>query len=150
MKFGDEFFKKVEKKTNVSKDTILSLAEKLQKGNMKDEKTLSEVIDTLSKMTGKKVSDEQKSKIIKKVVEDKVPNNVEKQWDDTLKQYYIEYASGKNTIKMWIEDGASIKEKVALVTKYNLGGAACWKKDMETSNIWSIIKTELANTSTEK
>lgn len=78
MKFGDEFFKKVEKKTNVSKDTILSLAEKLQKGNMKDEKTLSEVIDTLSKMTGKKVCDEQKSKIIKKVVEDKVPNNVEK------------------------------------------------------------------------
>lgn len=78
MKFGDEFFKKVEKKTNVSKDAILSLAEKLQKGNMKDEKTLSEVIDTLSKMTGKKVSDEQKSKIIKKVVEDKVPNNVEK------------------------------------------------------------------------
>lgn len=78
MKFTDELFKKVEKKTNVSKDTILSLAEKLQKGNMKDEKTLSEVIDTLSKMTGKKVSDEQKSKIIKKVVEDKVPNNVEK------------------------------------------------------------------------
>ena len=78
MKFGDEFFKKVEKKTNVSKDTILSLAEKLQKGNMKDEKTLSEVIDTLSKMTGNKVSEEQKSKIIKKVVEDKVPNNVEK------------------------------------------------------------------------
>ena len=78
MKFGDEFFKKVEKKTNVSKDTILSLAEKLHKGNMKDEKTLSEVIDTLSKITGKKVSDEQKSKIIKKVVEDKVPNNVEK------------------------------------------------------------------------
>lgn len=78
MKFGDEFFKKVEKKTNVSKDTILSLAEKLQKGNMKDEKTLSEVIDTLSKMTGKKVSEEQKFKIIKKVVEDKVPNNVEK------------------------------------------------------------------------
>ncbi len=80
----------------------------------------------------------------------KIPNNVEKQWDDTLKQYYIEYASGKNTIKMWIEDGTSIKEKVSLVTKYNLGGAACWKKDMETSNIWSIIKTELANTSIEK
>ena len=84
MKFGDEFFKKVEKKTNVSKDTILSLAEKLQKGNMKDEKTLSEVIDTLSKMTGKKVSDEQKSKIIKKVVEDKVPNNVEKMFQLNL------------------------------------------------------------------
>lgn len=78
MKFTDEFFKKVEKKTNVSKDTILSLAEKLQNGNMKDEKTLSEVIDTLSKATGKKISKEAKDKIIKKVVEEKVPNNVEK------------------------------------------------------------------------
>ena len=78
MKFGDEFFKKVEKKTHVSKDTILSLAEKLQKGNMKDEKTLTEVIDTLSKMTGKKVTDEQKRKIISKIVDDKVPKDVEK------------------------------------------------------------------------
>lgn len=79
----------------------------------------------------------------------KIPNNVEKQWDDTLKQYYIEYASGKNTIKMWIEDGTSIKEKVSLVTKYNLGGASCWKKDMETSNIWTIIKDELKKNNTE-
>lgn len=45
---------------------------------MKDEKTLREVIDTLSKATGKKVSDEQKNKIINKIVSDKVPNNVEK------------------------------------------------------------------------
>ena len=74
----------------------------------------------------------------------KIPNNVEKQWDDTLKQYYIEYASGKNTVKMWIEDGTSIKEKVSLVYKYNLGGTSCWRKDMETSNVWTIIKDELS------
>lgn len=74
----------------------------------------------------------------------KIPNNVEKQWDDTLKQYYIEYASGKNTVKMWIEDGTSIKEKVSLVSKYNLGGTSCWRKDMETSNVWTIIKDGLA------
>lgn len=79
----------------------------------------------------------------------KIPNNVEKQWDDTLKQYYIEYTSGKNTIKMWIEDGTSIKEKVSLVTKYNLGGTSCWRKDMETSNVWTIIKDELTKTSSE-
>lgn len=52
---NDSFFKKVEKKTRVDKNTIVSLAEKLQNGNMKDEKTLSEVIDTLSKMTGKRL-----------------------------------------------------------------------------------------------
>ncbi len=78
MKLGDEFFNKVYKKTNVDKDTILKLAEKLQKGNMKDAKTISEVVDTLSKMTGKKVSKEQKDKIISKIVEDKVPKNIEK------------------------------------------------------------------------
>ena len=74
----DSFFKKIEKKTKVDKNTIVSLAEKLQKGNMKDEKTLSEVIDTLSKMTGKKVNPELKDKIIKRVVTDDVPKNVDK------------------------------------------------------------------------
>ena len=74
----DSLFKKIEKKTKVDKNTIVSLDEKLQKGNMKDEKTLSEVIDTLSKMTGKKVNPELKEKIIKKVVNDDVPKNVDK------------------------------------------------------------------------
>lgn len=74
----ETFFKKVEKKTRVDKNTIINLAEKLQNGNMKDEKTLSEVIDTLSKMTGKKVNKELKAKIINKVVSDDVPSNVDK------------------------------------------------------------------------
>ena len=75
---NDSFFKKVEKKTRVDKNTIVSLAEKLQNGNMKDEKTLSEVIDTLSKMTGKNVNNDLKERIIKKVVNDEVPQNVDK------------------------------------------------------------------------
>ncbi len=74
----DSFFKKVEKKTKVDKNTIINLAEKLQKGNMKNEATLSEVIDTLSKMTGKKVNPNLKEKIIKKVVNEDVPSNVDK------------------------------------------------------------------------
>ncbi len=78
MKFGDDFFKKVEKKTKVDKNTIISLAQKLQNGNMKDENTLREVIDTLSKMTGKKVTKEQSDKIISKIVSDKVPKDVDK------------------------------------------------------------------------
>ena len=84
-----------------------------------------------------------KGKPVISIVNTKIPKNVEKQWDDDLKQYYIEYKSGRNTIKMWIEDGTSIKEKVSLVTKYNLGGTSCWRKDMETSNVWTIIREEL-------
>ena len=78
MEFKDDFFKKVEKKTKVDKNTIISLAQKLQNGNMKDEKTLREIITTLSKMTGKKVSKETEDKIVSKVVNDEVPNGVEK------------------------------------------------------------------------
>ena len=76
MEFKDSFFDKVEKRTKVDKETILNLANKLQKGNMKNEETLKEVIATLSKMTGKKVSKEQEEKIIKTIVDDKVPKDV--------------------------------------------------------------------------
>ena len=76
--FGDSFFKKVEKKTNVSKDTILSLANKLQDGNMKDEKTLSEVVDEIATMTAKNISKEKNEKIINTIMKDKVPDNVDK------------------------------------------------------------------------
>lgn len=81
MAFSDSFFKKVEKKTNVDKNTIIKLANKLQNGNMKDEKTLKEVIGTLSQMTGRTVSKEQEEKIINAVVNDKVPNNIDKMID---------------------------------------------------------------------
>ena len=78
MNFSDNFFKKVEKKTNVSKDDILSLASKLEKGNMKDENTIKEVINDLSKMTGREVSKEKQQKIIDAIINDKVPNNIDK------------------------------------------------------------------------
>ena len=74
--FSDSFFNKVEKKTNVGKDTILNLAAKLQQSNLKDEATLREVIKGLGKMTGKDVSKEKEDKIINAVVNDKVPKDV--------------------------------------------------------------------------
>ena len=75
MNLNDNFFKKVEKKTNIKKSTIVNLAQKLQGDNMKDEKTLREVIHELSAMTGKEVSKEQEDKIINAVVNDRVPDN---------------------------------------------------------------------------
>ena len=77
MSFNDDFYDKVEKKTNVGKDTILNLANKLN-GNMKDETTLREVIQTLSSMTGKSVPKEKEDKIIETILKDKVPKNVDK------------------------------------------------------------------------
>ena len=81
MGFTDKFFKRVENKTNVDKDTIIELANKLKDGNMKDEKALKEVINTLSQMTGKNVTKEQEEKIIKIVINDEVPENIDKYYN---------------------------------------------------------------------
>ena len=78
MNSSDNFFKRVEKKTNVDKETILSLANKLQEGNMKDESTLKEVINDLAKMTGREVSKEKEQKIINTIMNDNVPNDLDK------------------------------------------------------------------------
>ena len=72
--FGDSFFKKVEKKTNVNKETILSLASKLQDSNMKDENTLRELVQEISDITGKEVSKEKSDKIVNAILKDKVPD----------------------------------------------------------------------------
>ena len=45
---------------------------------MKDEKLLHDVITKLSKITGKEVSKEKEAKIISTIINDKVPDNMEK------------------------------------------------------------------------
>ncbi|MBQ3141998.1 MAG: stage VI sporulation protein F [Bacilli bacterium] len=75
---SDSFFDKIEEKTKVSKETIISLAKKLQEGNFKDEKTLRSIIKEISTITGKEVSREKEDKIIGMIKEDKVPKDMEK------------------------------------------------------------------------
>ena len=78
MNFSDSFFNRVEKKTNVNKNTILELAKKLQDSDLKNEGNLREVIHELSMMTGKEVSKEKENKIIEVVVNDNVPKDIDK------------------------------------------------------------------------
>lgn len=78
MNFSDNFFKKIEKKTNVNKQTILDLATKLQQNDLKNENTLREVIQELGKMTGRDISKEKEDMIINAVVNDNVPKNIDK------------------------------------------------------------------------
>ena len=88
MKFSDNFFNKVEKKTNVNKETILNLAKKLQQNDMKNEGTLREVINELSKMTGREVSKEKEDKIVEAVISDKIPKDkfmCNKKWYQVLR-----------------------------------------------------------------
>ena len=73
----DKVFDKVKRKTNVDKDTIISLAKMVNDNGLKDEKTLRSVINKLSIMTGKDVSLDMENKIINTILDDKVPKNVE-------------------------------------------------------------------------
>lgn len=78
MGFSDIFFKKVEKKTNVNKETILSLAKKIEGNNLKNETALRDLVKEIGTLTGKSVSKEQEDKIVKAIVNDKVPKDIER------------------------------------------------------------------------
>ena len=72
------YLKKIENKTGVEKSTILDLASKLQDGNMKNEEALRDVIKQISSITGKNVSKEKEDKIVNTILNDKVPNDLDK------------------------------------------------------------------------
>ncbi|MFR2534784.1 MAG: glycosyl hydrolase family 18 protein [Clostridia bacterium] len=84
------------------------------------------------------------SKVVSmKNIDSTIPENVEKKWNEDLKQYYVEYEQEGATYKMWIEDENSIKAKFDLVKKYDLAGAAYWTKDREAESIWKVIAQAL-------
>lgn len=72
-----------------------------------------------------------------------VPENANKQWNDDLKQYYVEYKDNSYTKKIWIEDEKSLEAKISLINKNNLGGVASWEKGMETDNFWTFLQEKL-------
>ena len=76
-------------------------------------------------------------------IEEVLPDDVQRMWDDELKQYYVEYQDGDYTRKMWIEDVESLKAKVSLVNENNLAGVASWQYGMETEDVWQMLKEEL-------
>ena len=81
MGITDSFLNKVSKKTNVSKESIIGLAERLKGGNLKDETTIRGIIDELSNLTGKEVSKEQSDRIVNAVIGDQIPSNLENMID---------------------------------------------------------------------
>lgn len=74
----EDIFERIEKKTNVNKDTIIKLAKELENGNFKDENTLRNIIGEISVITGKTVSKEKEDKIVNMVISDKVPKDIDR------------------------------------------------------------------------
>lgn len=78
-----------------------------------------------------------------KKIDSVIPEGTEKQWDNDLKQNYVEYKEKNNKKQIWIEDIDSLKEKVSLIKENNLAGVGSWQKDFETDDVWDMLKQEL-------
>ncbi len=81
--------------------------------------------------------------IAMKNIEKTIPEDAEKQWDDKLKQNYVEYTEKGNKKQIWIEDIESLKAKISLVKENSLAGIGSWQKGMELDEVWKMIQEEL-------
>lgn len=74
----EKIFDKVEEKTNIKREDIISLAKSIQGKDMNNERNLRKLIQDVAKLAGKKVSKEKEEKIIKAVKKDQVKDNLNK------------------------------------------------------------------------
>ena len=61
-------------------------------------------------------------------------------WSDEAGMNYMEYKSGKELHKMWIEDVNSLQVKMEEVAKHKTAGVAFWKLGLEDSSVWDMIR----------
>ncbi len=76
-------------------------------------------------------------------VANSIPASASKEWQENLKQYYVEYSQGAYVYKMWVEDEESFAEKLKLIDKNGLAGAAYWRKGFESEGVWKLIRNAL-------
>lgn len=60
-------------------------------------------------------------------------------WSEETGQYYVEYINSGVTYKIWIEDAASLEEKLKVLQANNLAGGAFWKMGLENSTVWDTV-----------
>lgn len=60
-------------------------------------------------------------------------------WLSDAAQYYFEYHAGDHLCRVWQEDARSLAQKAALVSRYDLAGAAFWRRGHETMDVWPAV-----------
>lgn len=66
-------------------------------------------------------------------------NDAEKVWLEDCGQYYVEYEKNGQLYKIWLEDSASLDERLRLLDAYSLAGASFWKLGLEADDIWDTV-----------
>ncbi|MGI6235898.1 MAG: glycosyl hydrolase family 18 protein, partial [Christensenellales bacterium] len=70
-------------------------------------------------------------------------NETQMSWDERAGQNFAYYKKGDSVFKIWLEDEMSIELKAALIKKYDLAGAASWRKGFEEPEIWDVLYDNL-------
>ncbi len=65
------------------------------------------------------------------------------QWDEESRQYVVTYEEDGKLYRMWLETEESLTQRISLVHKYGLAGAATWRKGFEKPEIWASIDKSL-------
>lgn len=60
-------------------------------------------------------------------------------WVENVGQNYGEYATEEGVFRIWLEDAASIEEKLKLIQTHNIAGVSAWRLGLETPEIWNTI-----------
>lgn len=66
-------------------------------------------------------------------------HNIAIRWDETTCQNYGEFQSGDGFCQVWLEDADSIRVKLNIMEKYEIGGVAAWRLGFETPDVWDVI-----------
>ena len=66
-------------------------------------------------------------------------HGIEVMWDEEWAQYYGESTVDGTSYEIWMEDAQSLKEKLSVMNRYGIAGAAYWKLGLETDDVWEVI-----------
>ncbi|WLD91837.1 stage VI sporulation protein F [Alkalihalobacillus sp. AL-G] len=69
----NNFMDDVEKKTGVKKNDIFKLADSVQNANLRDEKTIRQLIAQVSRLAGVPVSKEKEEQIVNAILKNNIP-----------------------------------------------------------------------------
>jgi spore germination protein YaaH len=63
-------------------------------------------------------------------------------WDEQYGQFKVEYTEDGNTRVFWLEDEATVKARLEIAKKYDIGGVAAWRLGYDSSDLWKMMIQE--------
>ncbi|MET3289381.1 UNVERIFIED_CONTAM: spore germination protein YaaH [Brevibacillus sp. OAP136] len=88
--------------------------------------------------TGKVTATERTMAQVEQLIASK---KLQKRWDSTLAQNYVEFTENGQKHQIWLEDRAAMVYRKQLATTNMLGGIAAWYLGEEAKDVWPVLAT---------